>query len=160
MGMPSLSLLQGFSITSIRNTFKPKYLQIYNYRIVTMTTFIPSLTLPAALFANPAASILFPIALGTAVGFSVRPKETQKTYMALKQPPYRLPRLHHRHAPHVLHGLPPPHQARCHPLHHPTGPQSRLDAPLLCRQAPRRSSRRHRRSHRHSRLPDICMGTG
>merc|ERR1712093_884360 len=23
----------------------------------------------------------------------------------------RLPRLHHRHAPHVLHGLPPPHQA-------------------------------------------------
>merc|ERR1711939_165060 len=172
--------LQGFSITSIRNTFKPKYLQIYSQRIVTMTTFIPSLTLPAALFANPAASILFPIALGTAVGFSVRPKETQKTYMALKQPPYRpppcfrssmdrplrpngllrLPRLHHRHAPHVLHGLPPPHQARCHPLHHPTGPQSRLDAPLLCRQAPRRSSRRHRRSHRHSRLPDICMGTG
>lgn len=75
-----------------------------------MTTFIPSLTLPAALFANPAASILFPIALGTAVGFSVRrklalpvpshmqentdiqtAKETQKTYMALKQPPYRPP---------------------------------------------------------------------
>merc|ERR1711939_320312 len=74
---------KGFSITSIRNTFKPKYLQIYSQRIVTMTTFIPSLTLPAALFANPAASILFPIALGTAVGFSVRPKETQKTYMAL-----------------------------------------------------------------------------
>jgi len=56
-----------------------------------MTTFIPSLTLPAAIFANPAASILFPIALGTAVGFSVRPKETQKTYLALKQPPYRPP---------------------------------------------------------------------
>ncbi len=37
-----------------------------------MTTFIPSLTLPAAVFANPAASILLPIALGTAVGFSVR----------------------------------------------------------------------------------------
>merc|ERR1712093_786038 len=73
------------------NTFKPKYLQIYSQRIVTMTTFIPSLTLPAALFDNPAASILFPIALGTAVGFSVRPKETQKTYMALKQPPYRPP---------------------------------------------------------------------
>lgn len=36
-----------------------------------MTTFIPSLTLPAALFANPAASILLPIALGTAVGYSV-----------------------------------------------------------------------------------------
>ncbi|KAK0103294.1 hypothetical protein ONS95_005325 [Cadophora gregata] len=56
-----------------------------------MTTFIPSLTLPAALFANPAASIIFPIALGTAVGYSVRPKETQKTYLALKQPPYRPP---------------------------------------------------------------------
>merc|ERR1711964_763450 len=48
----------------------------------------------------------------------------------------RLPRLHHRHAPHVLHGLPPPHQARCHPLHHPTGPQSRLDAPLFVAKRP------------------------
>ncbi|RDW88174.1 hypothetical protein BP6252_00206 [Coleophoma cylindrospora] len=56
-----------------------------------MTTFIPSLTLPAAVFANPAASVLLPIALGTAVGFSCRPKETQKTYMALKQPPFRPP---------------------------------------------------------------------
>ncbi|KAG9242231.1 TspO/MBR family-domain-containing protein [Calycina marina] len=56
-----------------------------------MTTFIPSLTLPAAIFASPAASILFPVVLGTAVGFSVRPKETQKTYMALKQPPCRPP---------------------------------------------------------------------
>jgi len=56
-----------------------------------MTTFIPSLTLPAAVFANPAASILLPIALGTAVGFSVRSKETEKTYLALKQPPFRPP---------------------------------------------------------------------
>ncbi|PBP26258.1 TspO/MBR family protein, partial [Diplocarpon rosae] len=56
-----------------------------------MTTFIPSLTLPAALFANPAASILFPVALGTALGYSMKPKETQKTYLALKQPPYRPP---------------------------------------------------------------------
>jgi len=56
-----------------------------------MTTFIPSLTLPAVLFANPAAAILFPVALGTAVGFAVSPKQTQKTYMALKQPPYRPP---------------------------------------------------------------------
>ncbi|KAH8674545.1 putative translocator protein like protein [Tricladium varicosporioides] len=56
-----------------------------------MTTFIPSLTLPAAVFANPAAAILLPVALGTAVGFSVRPKETQKTYLALKQPPFRPP---------------------------------------------------------------------
>lgn len=37
-----------------------------------MTTFIPSLTLPAAAFANPTASILLPIALGTTVGFAVR----------------------------------------------------------------------------------------
>jgi translocator protein len=80
-----------------------------------MTTFIPSLTLPAAVFANPAASILLPIGLGTAVGFSVQrmyqghyislpfpwhllhqanilvAKQSQKTYMALKQPPYRPP---------------------------------------------------------------------
>jgi len=56
-----------------------------------MTTYIPSLTLPSVLFSYPAASILFPIACGTAVGFSVMPKETQKTYMALKQPPYRPP---------------------------------------------------------------------
>jgi len=74
-----------------------------------MTTFIPSLTLPAAIFAHPAASILFPVALGTAVGFAVRRKlpsplpsfpwvsniilatNTQKTYLALKQPPFRPP---------------------------------------------------------------------
>jgi len=56
-----------------------------------MTTYIPSLTLPSAIFASPAVSILFPIALGTAVGYSVRPKETQKTYLALKQPPFRPP---------------------------------------------------------------------
>ncbi|KAE9373120.1 TspO/MBR-related protein [Stipitochalara longipes BDJ] len=56
-----------------------------------MTTYIPSITLPALVFQNPAASILLPIALGTAVGFSVQPKETQKTYLALKQPPYRPP---------------------------------------------------------------------
>ena len=37
-----------------------------------MTTYIPSLTLPGQLFAQPALSILVPIALGTAVGFSVR----------------------------------------------------------------------------------------
>jgi translocator protein len=75
-----------------------------------MTSFIPSLTLPAAVFANPAASILLPIALGTAVGFTVQrmskyflfpnskylintipAKESQKTYLALKQPPFRPP---------------------------------------------------------------------
>ncbi|KAL8839992.1 MAG: hypothetical protein Q9170_001534 [Blastenia crenularia] len=52
-----------------------------------MTTYIPSITLPDAIFANPAASILVPVALGLGVGYS----NTQKTYLALKQPPYRPP---------------------------------------------------------------------
>jgi len=56
-----------------------------------MTSYIPSLTLPSAVFANPAVSILLPIALGTAVGFSMSPKHTQKTYLALEQPPFRPP---------------------------------------------------------------------
>ncbi|KZF23754.1 putative translocator protein like protein [Xylona heveae TC161] len=56
-----------------------------------MTSYIPSITLPAQVFAQPAVSILLPIALGTGVGFSVKPKETQETYLALKQPPYRPP---------------------------------------------------------------------
>ncbi len=37
-----------------------------------MTTFIPSITIPEAVFLNPAASVLLPIALGTAVGFGTR----------------------------------------------------------------------------------------
>ena len=56
-----------------------------------MTTHIPSLTLPSVIFENSAASILLPIAAGTAVGFSTRPKETQNTYLALRQPPLRPP---------------------------------------------------------------------
>ncbi|KAJ9139098.1 TspO/MBR family protein [Pleurostoma richardsiae] len=56
-----------------------------------MTTYIPALTLPHSVFANPAASILLPIALGTAVGYSTRPTETQRTYLAVKQPPYHPP---------------------------------------------------------------------
>ncbi|KAL8717597.1 MAG: hypothetical protein Q9225_005167 [Loekoesia sp. 1 TL-2023] len=56
-----------------------------------MTTYIPSITLPDAIFANPAASILVPVGLGLGVGYSVSPKNTQKTYLALKQPPYRPP---------------------------------------------------------------------
>jgi hypothetical protein len=43
-------------------------------RLHEMTTFIPSLTIPAAVFANPAASILLPIALGSAVGWTVSRK--------------------------------------------------------------------------------------
>lgn len=56
-----------------------------------MTTYIPSLTLPAFVFEQPAAAILLPIAAGTAVGFSISPKDTQKTYLDLRQPPLRPP---------------------------------------------------------------------
>ena len=58
---------------------------------IRMTSYIPSLTLPGSVFAQPAASILLPVALGTGIGFAVRPKETQRTYLALKQPRYRPP---------------------------------------------------------------------
>jgi len=54
-------------------------------------SYIPSITLPAQVFSTPALSILLPITLGTGIGFSVRPTETQSTYLALKQPPYRPP---------------------------------------------------------------------
>ena len=56
-----------------------------------MTTYIPQLTLPYEVFASPAASILLPVGLGTLVGFSTRPSETKKKYMALKQPPFHPP---------------------------------------------------------------------
>ena len=56
-----------------------------------MAPYIPSLTLPPAIFETPAASILLPVAAGTAVGFSTRPKETQQKYLALRQPPLRPP---------------------------------------------------------------------
>ncbi|OAG09011.1 TspO/MBR-related protein [Paraphaeosphaeria sporulosa] len=56
-----------------------------------MTTYIPSLTLPNFMFDNPAVAILLPVLAGTAVGFSTRPTETQKLYLALKQPPFNPP---------------------------------------------------------------------
>ncbi|KAH8675603.1 TspO/MBR-related protein [Xylariales sp. PMI_506] len=56
-----------------------------------MTTYAPYLTLPHEVFANAAASILLPIALGTGVGFSTRPSKTQSTYLQMKQPPLRPP---------------------------------------------------------------------
>jgi hypothetical protein len=40
-----------------------------------MTTYIPSLTLPSAIFENAALSVLFPIVAGTAVGFSTQRKD-------------------------------------------------------------------------------------
>ncbi|KAK0731763.1 TspO/MBR family-domain-containing protein [Lasiosphaeris hirsuta] len=56
-----------------------------------MTTYIPSLTLPGAIFNSPLASIALPIALGTAVGYSTRPKDTKTTYLSWTQPPLRPP---------------------------------------------------------------------
>ncbi|CAK1354626.1 Translocator protein [Cercospora beticola] len=56
-----------------------------------MTTYIPSLTLPAFLFEQPAAAILLPVAAGTAIGFAISPSETKASYAALRQPPLRPP---------------------------------------------------------------------
>jgi len=56
-----------------------------------MTTYIPSITLPGFMFENAATAILAPVAAGTAIGFSTRPRQTQKTYLALRQPPLRPP---------------------------------------------------------------------
>lgn len=56
-----------------------------------MTTYIPHLTLPTFVFSNQAASILLPVAAGTAVGFSTQPKATRNKYRELKQPPFRPP---------------------------------------------------------------------
>lgn len=39
-----------------------------------MTSFLYHIAIPEAVFASPAASILLPIALGTAVGYSTRRK--------------------------------------------------------------------------------------
>lgn len=75
-----------------------------------MTSHIPSLTLPGQLFAEPAVSILLPVVLGSGIGYAVSRKsihvdtahihthcachhparqDTQRRYLALKQPPYR-----------------------------------------------------------------------
>jgi hypothetical protein len=77
-----------------------------------MTTYIPSITIPAAVFNSPAAAILLPVALGNAVGYLTRRKlklknlehvyvycilipttadATKKQYMDLKQPPLNPP---------------------------------------------------------------------
>jgi translocator protein len=53
-------------------------------------SYIPSITLPAAIFEAPAVSILLPIGAGLAVGYACQ-DTTQKTYRALKQPPYYPP---------------------------------------------------------------------
>lgn len=49
-----------------------------------MTTYIPSLTLPSFIFENAAASILLPVAAGTAVGFSTRRMYLQQLYAVVQ----------------------------------------------------------------------------
>ncbi|KAH6853846.1 TspO/MBR family-domain-containing protein [Chaetomium sp. MPI-CAGE-AT-0009] len=56
-----------------------------------MTTYIPSLTLPDAIFGCLPASILLPVALGSAVGYSTRPATNRRESLTLKQPPLRPP---------------------------------------------------------------------
>ncbi|KAK0748124.1 TspO/MBR family-domain-containing protein [Apiosordaria backusii] len=53
-----------------------------------MTTYIPQLTLPESVFSSLPASILLPITLGSAVGWSTR---LPRTYLSLRQPPLRPP---------------------------------------------------------------------
>ncbi|KAL0938383.1 TspO/MBR family protein [Colletotrichum truncatum] len=56
-----------------------------------MTTYIPSITIPTAVFQSPAASILLPVTLGLAVGYSTGRSQTQNTYRSLRLPPLRPP---------------------------------------------------------------------
>ena len=75
-----------------------------------MTTYIPSLTLPSQVFAQPALSILLPVGVGLGLGYFVtrtifpviiwicstlKPisarNDVQSKYNALKQPPFRPP---------------------------------------------------------------------
>ncbi|KAF1975643.1 TspO/MBR-related protein [Bimuria novae-zelandiae CBS 107.79] len=56
-----------------------------------MTTYISSLTLPSFVFDTPAVSVLLPVIAGAAIGYSISPSKTQKTYLALKQPPLNPP---------------------------------------------------------------------
>lgn len=48
-----------------------------------MTTHIPSITLPGFIFENPAVSILLPVALGTAIGYSQRRMQQSGQSVAL-----------------------------------------------------------------------------
>ncbi|CAK7232452.1 hypothetical protein SBRCBS47491_008275 [Sporothrix bragantina] len=59
--------------------------------MTTSLSFLHHLALPEAVFSNPAASILLPIALGTTVGYSTRPDVNDPDILAMKQPPLRPP---------------------------------------------------------------------
>lgn len=53
-----------------------------------MTTYMPSITIPQAVFLHPAASIALPIALGTAVGYSTRRESKPKPHEPYSQKSY------------------------------------------------------------------------
>lgn len=94
-----------------------------------MTTYMPSITIPQAVFLNPYASVALPVALGTAVGYSTRrtcslsipqlktntltlqtASDTQKMYMDMKQPPLRPPPWVFGPVWTILYGYIPSHQ--------------------------------------------------
>ncbi|KAK1782064.1 TspO/MBR family-domain-containing protein [Copromyces sp. CBS 386.78] len=57
-----------------------------------MTSYIPQLTLPSSIFNSAPASILLPIALGTAVGYGTnRSSDQKRKYQILNQPPLHPP---------------------------------------------------------------------
>lgn len=56
--------------------------------IIKMTTYIPSVTIPGFILEKPAASILLPIGLGTAVGFSVSRKIFQSIVISTLKPTF------------------------------------------------------------------------
>ena len=62
-------------LTSL-STYNQLYLRLIDtsFKNASMTTYIPSLTLPSVIFENAALSVLLPIAAGTAVGFSTQRK--------------------------------------------------------------------------------------
>jgi translocator protein len=72
-----------------------------------MATYVPAITIPAKVFNTPAASILLPITLGSAVGWSVRreyPRPSLSISRLAFQPALiQFPRLgsnrHSRHLP-------------------------------------------------------------
>ncbi|EFX01813.1 benzodiazepine receptor family protein [Grosmannia clavigera kw1407] len=55
------------------------------------TNVLAHLSLPGVVFANPAASVLLPVALGAAVGYSTKPDPKDRSVRAIRQPPFRPP---------------------------------------------------------------------
>jgi benzodiazapine receptor len=56
-----------------------------------MTTSLPPLTLPHAVFASAAPAVLMPVVLGSVVGVATGRAGVKRTYAAIKQPPLNPP---------------------------------------------------------------------